>query len=176
MLQAAASADSAAPPKTLLRLARCQLALAQTEAALSTLGAVLAADPANAPAVQMRACALELEVYARNLVTWRDRGMWDMARIELEKCLHAIEAEGNEIPTAWRQWHVDIKRNGNSAAEYVPPLFSYFSLFAHFLGCPLSLLIFSEALRLKEEGNQAFKLGKLHEALSRYTDALEVRS
>ena len=30
--------------------------------------------------------------------------------------------------------------------------------------------------RLKEEGNRAFKLGQLHEALSRYTDALEVRS
>ena len=31
-----------------------------------------------------------------------------------------------------------------------------------------------EVEHLKEEGNQAFKLGKLHEALSRYTDALEV--
>lgn len=30
--------------------------------------------------------------------------------------------------------------------------------------------------RLKEEGNRAFKLGMLHDALSRYTDALEVRS
>jgi DnaJ homolog subfamily C member 7 len=28
--------------------------------------------------------------------------------------------------------------------------------------------------RLKEEGNQAFKLGKLHEALRLYTEALEV--
>lgn len=33
-----------------------------------------------------------------------------------------------------------------------------------------------EVERLKEEGNQAFKLGKLHEALSLYTDALEVCS
>ena len=30
--------------------------------------------------------------------------------------------------------------------------------------------------RLKEEGNRAFKLGELHDALSRYTDALDVRS
>ena len=32
-----------------------------------------------------------------------------------------------------------------------------------------------EVERLKEEGNQAFKLGKLEEALKLYTDALEVR-
>ena len=31
-----------------------------------------------------------------------------------------------------------------------------------------------EVERLKEEGNQAFKLGKLHEALRLYTEALEV--
>ena len=30
--------------------------------------------------------------------------------------------------------------------------------------------------RLKEEGNRAFKLGMLHDALSRYTDAIEVCS
>jgi DnaJ family protein C protein 7 len=32
-----------------------------------------------------------------------------------------------------------------------------------------------EVERLKEEGKQAFKLGKLQEALTLYTDALEVR-
>jgi DnaJ family protein C protein 7 len=32
-----------------------------------------------------------------------------------------------------------------------------------------------EVERSKEEGNQAFKLGKLHEALRLYTEALEVR-
>ena len=32
-----------------------------------------------------------------------------------------------------------------------------------------------EVERLKEEGNQAFKLGKLEDALKLYTDALEVR-
>jgi hypothetical protein len=33
-----------------------------------------------------------------------------------------------------------------------------------------------EVDRLKEEGNKAFKLGKLEEALNLYTNALEVRS
>jgi DnaJ family protein C protein 7 len=33
-----------------------------------------------------------------------------------------------------------------------------------------------EVERLKEDGNQAFKVGKLQEALTLYTDALEVRS
>ena len=122
-LQVTESADGAATPKTLMRLARCQLALAQTEAALSTLRTVFAAEPTSAPAAEMHTRALELQVYMRNLVVWRERGEWSMARIELEKCLHAIEAEGNEIPIEWRQWRVDIKRDStNSAAEYAPPL------------------------------------------------------
>src|SRR5579863_1246056 len=66
-LQSQPSTGVTAPPKTLLRLARCQLALAQTTAALSTLRAVLAAEPASAQATQMQARALELEAHVRNL-------------------------------------------------------------------------------------------------------------
>jgi DnaJ family protein C protein 7 len=138
-MQAAASADGTAPPKTLLRLARCQLALAQTTAALSTLRAVLAVEPDSAPAMQMHARALELEAHTRNLVGARQRREWGMARIALDRCLLVIEAEGSEIPTEWRQWRVEIELSrgnwdgANSAAKCV----SLLVLCAHFYSCTL---------------------------------------
>jgi DnaJ homolog subfamily C member 7 len=228
-----------APPKTLLRLARCQLALAQTTAALSTLRGVLAAEPGSAPAVQMHAKALELEAHVRNLEASRRRGEWAMARVALDRCLLAIEAEGSEIPTEWRLWQVEIELGrgnwdgANSAAKCVLSLLFFLFLFLvpplcffRFLCADNSLLsdtlrlqpsspdvlalrglvLFlsgrlpqalqhaqsalrfdpghepaqrlrkrvKEVERLKEEGNQAFKLGKLQEALSLYANALEV--
>jgi DnaJ homolog subfamily C member 7 len=233
-----------APPKTLLRLARCQLALAQTTAALSTLRGVLAAEPGSAPAVQMQTKALELEAHVRNLEASRRRGEWAMARVALDRCLLAIEAEGSELPTEWRLWQVEIELargnwdGANSAAKCVSPLLFHFPPPLFFSFCSSTLFcaivcrqsLLSDALRLqssspdvlalrglvlflcgrlpqalqhaqsalrfdpghepaqrlrkrvkeverlKEEGNQAFKLGKLQEALSLYTNALEVRS
>ena len=180
--------------------------------------------------MQMHARALELEAHTRNLIGARQRKEWGMARIALDRCLQAIEAEGSEIPTEWRQWRVEIELargnwdGANSTAKYVPAHCSSFFFFG------LTTLASSDALRLqsnspdvltlrglvlflcgrlpqalqhaqsalrfdpghepaqrlrkrvkdverlKEEGNRAFKLGMLHDALSRYTDALEVRS
>ncbi|KAH9074925.1 hypothetical protein EDB83DRAFT_2515802 [Lactarius deliciosus] len=206
-LQATSSAGGAAPPKTLLRLARCQLALAQTAAALSTLRAVLGVEPDSAPAAQMHARALELEAHTRNLVASRQRREWGMARIALERCLQAVEAEGSEIPTEWRQWRVELElargnwEGANSAANDAlrlqsnsPDVLTLRGLVLFLCGrLPQALQHTQSALRydpghvpaqllrkrvkdverLKEEGNRAFKLGKLHEALSRYSDALE---
>ncbi|KAH9057438.1 hypothetical protein EDB87DRAFT_1751756 [Lactarius vividus] len=206
-LQATTSAGGAAPPKTLLRLARCQLALAQTAAALSTLRAVIAVEPDSAPAAQMHARALELEAHTRNLVASRQRREWGMARIALERCLQAVEAEGSEIPTEWRQWRVELElargnwESANSAANDAlrlqsnsPDVLTLRGLVLFLCGrLPQALQHAQSALRydpghepaqllrkrvkdverLKEEGNRAFKLGKLHEALSRYSDALE---
>lgn len=147
-LQAAASASGAAPPKTLLRLARCQLALAQTAAALSTLRAVLAAEPDSALAAQMHARALELEAHIRNLVASRQRREWGMARIALDRCLQAVEAEGSEIPTEWRQWRVELELargnwdGANSAAKWVPshPFFFFAHFFFSFVLLPVLCL------------------------------------
>ena len=139
--------DGAAPPKTLLRLARCQLALAETAAALSTLRAVIAAEPDSAPAAQMHTRALELEAHTRNLVAARQRREWGMARIALERCLQVVEAEGSETPTEWRQWRVELElargnwEGANSAAKCVPFSSFAFFLFAHCSGGPLPLLI-----------------------------------
>lgn len=120
-----ASPAAAPPPKTLLRLARCQLALAQTAAALSTLREVLAAEPGNAQATQAHARALELEAHVRILDGARRRGEWALARIALDRCLGVVEAEGSEIPIEWRLWRVEIELargnwdSANSAAKYV---------------------------------------------------------
>ena len=126
------SAGAPAPPKTLLRLARCQLALAQTTAALSTLRGVLAAEPGSAPALQMQAKALALEAHVRNLEASRRRGEWGMARVALERCLQAIEADASEIPTEWRLWRVEIELargnwdGANGAAKCVSCLNFFF--------------------------------------------------
>ncbi|KAH9991103.1 hypothetical protein BJV77DRAFT_553430 [Russula vinacea] len=193
--------------KTLLRLARCQLALAQTTAALSTLRHVLSAEPAHAQATQMQTRALELEAHVRNLEMSRRRGEWAMARIALDRCLRAVEAEGSEIPIEWRIWRVEIelaRGNWDGANSSVndalrlqsnsPDVLTLRGLVLFLCArLPQALQHTQSALRydpghepaqrlrkrvkdverLKEEGNQAFKLGKLHEALRLYTEALE---
>jgi DnaJ family protein C protein 7 len=117
--------------KTLLRLARCQLALAQTTAALSILRNVISEEPANAQATQMQTKALELEAHVRNLEMSRRRGEWAMARIALDRCLRVVEAEGSEIPIEWRVWRVEIELargnwdGANSAAKCVVSLFFF---------------------------------------------------
>ncbi|KAI0262305.1 hypothetical protein BC834DRAFT_1043479 [Gloeopeniophorella convolvens] len=197
----------AAPPKTLLRLARCQLALAQTAAALSTLRSVLAAEPRSAPAQALHARALELEAHVRNLEGARARREWGMARLALERCVQAAEAEAAEMPTEWRLWRVELELaranwdGANSAANDAlrlqsnsPDVLALRGLVLFLCGrLPQALQHAQSALRydpghepaqrlrrrikdverLKEEGNAAFKLGKLHDALARYTEALE---
>jgi DnaJ family protein C protein 7 len=54
-LQSQPSTGAPAPLKTLLHLTRCQLALAQTTAALSTLCAVLAAAAGEQPLIAQQA-------------------------------------------------------------------------------------------------------------------------
>ncbi|KAI9509137.1 hypothetical protein F5148DRAFT_1275432 [Russula earlei] len=178
-------------------LARCQLALAQTTAALSTLRGVLAAEPGNAPALQMQTKALELEAHVRNLEGSRRRGEWAMARVALERCLQVIEAEGSEIPTEWRLWRVEIELargnwdGANNAANDALRLQSNSSDVLTLRGLALqhaqSALRYDpghepaqrlrkrvkDVERSKEDGNKAFKNGKLHDALRLYTDALE---
>lgn len=204
--------STAIPPpkpqaKTLLRLARCQLALAQTTAALSTLRNVLSEEPANVQATQMQTKALELEAHVRNLEMSRRRGEWPMARIALDRCLRVVESEGSEIPIEWRVWRVEIELargnwdGANGAANDAlrlqsnsPDVLALRGLVLFLCGrLPQALQHAQSALRydpghepaqrlrkrvkeverLKEEGNQAFKLGKLHEALRLYTEALE---
>lgn len=124
--QLAASLQSAAPsPKTLLRLARCQLALGSSTPALSTIGTVLALEPQNAQAVQLKDKVTALEGHVRNFESARRRKDWAMARLALDKCLQSIEGEGGDVPTEWRIWRVELELSrgswdaANTAAKYV---------------------------------------------------------
>ncbi|KAH7918272.1 TPR-like protein [Leucogyrophana mollusca] len=107
--QQAATLQSASPSsKTLIRLARCQFALGSTQPALSSLRTVIALETSNTAALQMQEKVLELEAHLRNFEAAKGRKEWGMARLALDKCLQSIEAEGNEIPTQWRLWRVEL--------------------------------------------------------------------
>ncbi|KIJ65490.1 hypothetical protein HYDPIDRAFT_110587 [Hydnomerulius pinastri MD-312] len=108
--QQAATLQSAEPSsKTLIRLARCQLALGSSEPALTTLRTVIALEPSNAAALQLQEKVLELEAHLRNFDGARRRKEWGMARLALDKCLQSIEGEGGEVPTQWRLWRVELE-------------------------------------------------------------------
>lgn len=141
--QQAATLQQASPqPKTLLRLARCQLALGSTIAAASTIKDILAVESANAPALQLREKIKALEGHVKNFLNARVKKEWGLARLALDKCLQAIEGEGGEVPTEWRIWRVELElargnwENANMAAKYVIPDDDFF-----FFLCLLSSIV-----------------------------------
>ncbi|TFK48414.1 protein prenylyltransferase [Heliocybe sulcata] len=108
--QQAATLQSASPSaKTLVRLARCQLAIGSPTPALSTLRSALEAEPGNAAALQLQEKVLELEAHVRNFDGARARKDWGMARLALDKCFQGIEGEGGDTPTEWRLWRVELE-------------------------------------------------------------------
>jgi len=119
--QQAATLQSSEPsPKTLIRLARCQLALGLSRPALSTLHSVLNLEPTNTGAAQLKGKVLELETHLRNFESSRTRKEWGMACLALDKCLQSIRAEGGEIPTQWRLWRVELELSrGNMDAAKI---------------------------------------------------------
>ncbi|KIJ21013.1 hypothetical protein PAXINDRAFT_165811 [Paxillus involutus ATCC 200175] len=206
--QQAAALQSAEPSsKTLLRLARCQLALGSSEPALTTLRSVIALEPSNAAALQLQEKVLELGAHVRNFDGARRRKEWGMARLALDKCLQSIEGEGGEVPTQWRLWRVELElaRANWDAANIAandclrldpnsPEALALRGLVLFLSGkLPQALQHVGSALRLdpeheaasrlrkrikdverlKEEGNTAFKSGKLQEATTLYTECLD---
>ena len=125
----AATLQASSPsPKTLLRLARCQLALGSSTPALSTIRSVLAFEPKNAQAVQLRDKVQMLENHVRNFETARKKKEWGLARLCLDKCLQAIEGEGGEIPDDWRIWRVELElTRGNWDAANIAAKYAFFS-------------------------------------------------
>jgi len=108
--QDAATLQSAAPiAKTLIRLARCHLALGSPTPALSSLNAALSIDPTNSAGRQLRDAILELSTHLKNVESARARKDWGMARLAMDKCLQAIDGEGDEVPIEWRLWRIELE-------------------------------------------------------------------
>ncbi|KIK50363.1 hypothetical protein GYMLUDRAFT_51265 [Collybiopsis luxurians FD-317 M1] len=206
--QQAATIQSANPSaKTLLRLARCQLALGSATPASSTLRTVLSLEPKNAPAIELERKISSLENHLKTFETARGKKDWGLARLALDRCLQGIEGEAEEVPTEWKIWKVELEMakgnmdNANSAANDAlrvnsnsPEVLCLRGLVLMISGkLPQALQHVQSALRfdpshvpsqqlrkrvkdierLKDEGNTAFKAGRLEEAVEKYSEALE---
>lgn len=108
--QQAATLQAADPqPKTLVRLARCQLSTGSTAPALSTLRSVITIDPKNAAALQLQKKVQDLEGHLANFDRAKGKKDWGMARLALDKCVQAIESEGGDVPMQWRLWKIEME-------------------------------------------------------------------
>ncbi len=134
--QVAASIQAASPSaKTLLRLARCQLAVGSTTAASSTIRSTLAIEPKNAQAILLRDKVQLLENHVKNFEAARQKREWGLARLALDKCVQAIEGE---TPPEWRYCEggtcIVQRRLGRCrrlAAKYVPLILTPATDFQH---------------------------------------------
>ncbi|KAF8917535.1 hypothetical protein CPB85DRAFT_1284484 [Mucidula mucida] len=202
--QQAATLQSRSPSaKTLLRLARCQAALGLATPALSTLKTI---DPQDDAVTQLRRKLNDLEGHLRNFQSSRTKKDWGMARLSLEKCEQCIEAEGDEVPTDWRIWRVELElakgnwdaanQAANNALRMSPNSPEVLSLrgLVLFLDGKLTAAAthagnalrldpsyepaqrlrkrIKDVERLKDEGNNAFKLGQHQQAIEKYGQAI----
>jgi len=123
--QHAATLQSFSSSKTLLRLARCQFALGSLIGASSTIKDILALEPSNTPALQLREKVKSLERHITNFEAARGKKDWGLARLALDKCVQAIEGEGGEIPEEWRIKKAELElargnwEGASMAAKYV---------------------------------------------------------
>ncbi|XP_006461587.1 hypothetical protein AGABI2DRAFT_70494, partial [Agaricus bisporus var. bisporus H97] len=104
--QQAATLQQASPqPKTLLRLARCQLMLGLLVAAASTAKEILTIDAYNPQALELQEKIRTLKTQVKNSKNAKSRKEWDLAKSTLDECFRAIKGE---VPTEWRLWEVEI--------------------------------------------------------------------
>lgn len=103
------SANAPALVKALFRLARCQFGLGESTAALSSLSRLFNLDGGNAAAVQLKVKIESLQAHIKNFEKSKEKKDWGMARLSLDKCMQAIDAEGGEMPSEWRVWRVELE-------------------------------------------------------------------
>ncbi|QRV73713.1 DnaJ domain protein [Ceratobasidium sp. AG-Ba] len=201
--QSAASLQSASPvPKTLLRLARCHLALGDTPACFAALRDL----PNETPGVlDVRRKAEALDLHLKRFKDAREKDEWGVARLALEQAVDSLEGD---VPVQWRCWRVECEiargswagaQNAVSDALRLSPnspdvLTLRGQIFFLTNQTPKAIQHAQQALRLdpdhtparqlmrrareveriKEEGNTLFKANRLGEAVERYSEALEV--
>ncbi|KAM0752097.1 TPR-like protein [Meredithblackwellia eburnea MCA 4105] len=200
----AASLQSKDPqPKTLLRLARCQLALGLVVPAQQTLDQLLPLD-ASPAVMQERARAGRIANHVANIRREMGKKDWSMVLLGID----AAAKETDETPREWRLWKVEAlvgKKRYEEAAgmaadllrsnQNQPDALYYRGLSLYYQGNhPQAIAHAQEALRndpdytlartllrkvknldsLKEAGNEFFKSGKYEEAIEKYTEAMNV--
>jgi DnaJ homolog subfamily C member 7 len=103
--------SESSPPstKTLLRIARCQLALGSLEDASKTLLKILDLDPGNALAVQEQFKVEKLGLHLFYFQSAKAKKEWGVAQVALDKCLQCIGGEGDDNPLEWRIWQVEME-------------------------------------------------------------------
>ncbi|KIJ30739.1 hypothetical protein M422DRAFT_70960 [Sphaerobolus stellatus SS14] len=105
--QNASTLQAASPvPKTLVRLAKCHLALGTPGPALSAVRAALAVDRANADAKKVEAAAERVQTHLSRVAVSRAKKDWKMARLALDQAVK--ECEGPE-PIEWRCWRIEFE-------------------------------------------------------------------
>ncbi|KAF8521602.1 hypothetical protein BU17DRAFT_75424 [Hysterangium stoloniferum] len=104
--QNAAALQTASPsPKTLVRLAKCHLALGSPNPALSAVRAALAVDSTNVAAKEVERAAARLEIHLSRVDAARSKRDWGHARLALDQATR--EVEGSE-PIEWRCWRIEF--------------------------------------------------------------------
>lgn len=175
--QNAAVLQSASPiPKTLVRLAKCHIALGAPNPALSAAREALGIDPLNAAAMEVERAARRLEVHLARVTQARTKKDWAMARLALEQA--AKECDGTE-PIEWQCWRIefDLARGkleqAMMTAKYV--IWSNYGLFSI-----MNPINYSQAFQFEKKSPEVlclrglvmFLSGKLPSALQHAQQAL----
>ncbi|KAG8775529.1 hypothetical protein FRC12_001434 [Ceratobasidium sp. 428] len=201
--QSAASLQSASPvAKTLLRLARCHLALGDTAACLAALRDL---PGETAGVLEVRRKAESLDLHLKRFKEASEKDEWGVARLALEQAVDSLEGD---VPAQWKCWRVECEvargswagaQNAVSdALRLAPNSPDVLTLRAQIMfltnQIPKAVQHAQHALRLdpdhtparqlmrrareveriKEEGNTLFKANRLGEAVERYGEALDV--
>lgn len=105
--QAASLLQTTSPSaRTLMRLARCHMALGNPAAAVTALQTALRLEPDNGPAREQQAAARKMLADMRATEDAMRGGDWQHAEAALERACAACE--GEPLPIAWRLWRVRI--------------------------------------------------------------------
>jgi len=111
--------------KTLLRLARCQIATGAPTPALSTLRIVQSLEKTgnqNPELWRLKGKAEEMHQHLETVSQARTQKQWAKASLALDAALKLCEGKKDDVPTEWRSWAVSFKiarREYDSALEAI---------------------------------------------------------
>ncbi|GAA5918729.1 hypothetical protein JCM5296_000538, partial [Sporobolomyces johnsonii] len=93
--------------KTLLRTAKCQLALGLIGPAQQSLAEAFRLDPSNRAVVSEKARAERIAQHVANVKRSLESGDWSMVLLGIDAAARELEGEGGTTPREWRGWKVE---------------------------------------------------------------------